>query len=187
MFFRGPALMNLVTKRLVLRPMAQSDAPALFAILRDPEAMRFWDRPPVSRLAVVEEMVREQLDAMARGQCRYWTVWKGGDAIGGVDLSFILDGEAQFGFLFHRDHWGQGYAAESLGAVITHAFAQMNLHRLVARIHAGNRAAAKALEKNGFVLEEMRPGYRLDSGATATCEFYARLRPRNASQTKKGA
>ena len=32
--------MNLTTKRLALRPMTQSDAPALFAILGDPDDER---------------------------------------------------------------------------------------------------------------------------------------------------
>jgi RimJ/RimL family protein N-acetyltransferase len=76
--------MDLTTTRLALRPQAPADAPALFAILHDPEAMRFWNRPPVSRLAVVEETVREQQAAMAAGLCRYWTAWEGDDAIGSL-------------------------------------------------------------------------------------------------------
>ena len=55
--------MNLTTERLTLRPMVPGDAPALFEILRDAEAMRFWHRPAVTRLAVVEDMVREQIAA----------------------------------------------------------------------------------------------------------------------------
>ena len=59
--------MILKTERLTLRPQAEGDAAALFSILNDAEAMRFWNRPPITRLAVVEELVREQQAAMAAG------------------------------------------------------------------------------------------------------------------------
>jgi ribosomal-protein-alanine N-acetyltransferase len=184
--FFSPPFMILKTARLILRPMTLADATALFAILGDDEAMRFWDRPAIRRLAVVEEIVREQLEAVAEGTCLYWTVWDKNQAVGSIDMSFIADGEAQFGFLFRRDCWGQGYAAEAAAAVIAHAFDDLELTRLKARIHAGNRAAARVLAKTGFMLEEMRPGYRLDSGRIVTCEFYVRLRPRDMSNNRNG-
>jgi ribosomal-protein-alanine N-acetyltransferase len=150
MFF---APMNMTTKRLRLKPMAQSDAPALFAILGDPAAMRFWQRPPIQRLAVVEDMVREQIAAAPL--CRYWTVWRDGDAIGSCDLSFISpqDGQAQTGFLFRRDQWGQGFATEAMAAVTRHAFETLGLSLLVARTHVENRPARRLLERLGFVLD----------------------------------
>jgi ribosomal-protein-alanine N-acetyltransferase len=160
--------MNLITKRLALRPMTQSDAPALFAILGDPEAMRFWHRPPIARPAVVEEMVREQI--AAEPLCRYWTVWREGDAIGSCDLSFISpeDGEAQAGFLFRRDQWGQGFATEAMAAVTSHAFGPLGLSLLVARTDVENVRARRLLERLGFMLERIQvgeaplPGIRMD-------------------------
>jgi ribosomal-protein-alanine N-acetyltransferase len=160
--------MLLTTKRLALRPMAQSDAPALFAILGDSEAMRFWHRPPIARLAVVEEMVREQI--AAGPLCRYWTVWRGDDAIGSCDLSFISpeDGEAQVGFLFRRDQWGFGFALEAMAAVTAHAFGPLGLSLLVARTDVNNARARRLLERLGFVLERVQegeepaPGIRMD-------------------------
>ena len=66
--------MTLKTARLTLRPQEQADASALFAILNNEEAMRFWNRPAISRLAVVEELLREQQIAMREGLCLYWTL-----------------------------------------------------------------------------------------------------------------
>ena len=158
--------MILTTQRLTLRPMAQSDAPALFAILSDPEAMRFWHCPPIARLAVVDEMVREQI--AAGPLCRYWTVWRAGDAIGSCDLSFISpeDGEAQAGFLFRRDQWGQGFAGEAMAAVTAHAFGPLGLSLLVAKTRVENIRARRLLERLGFVLERVQaeeaPGIRRD-------------------------
>lgn len=133
--------------------MAQSDASALFAILGDADAMRFWQRPPITRLAVVEEMVREKIAAAPL--CRYWTVWRDGDAIGSCDLSFISpeDGQAQTGFLFRRDQWGQGFAGEAMAAVTEHAFGPLGLSLLIARTHVENLRARRLLERLGFVLD----------------------------------
>ena len=140
--------MILKTARLTLRPQAQADAPALFTILSDPAAMRFWNRPAIPRLAVVEELVREQQAAMADGICRYWTLFQAGDAIGSVDLSLIEGGAAELGFLLRRDCWGQGLATEAVEAVTGHGFGAMGLTRLTALAQTANLAARRVLEKN---------------------------------------
>ena len=164
---------QLTTARLILKPQTMADAPALFAILGDAEAMRFWNRPAVARLAVVEETVREQQAAMAAGLCCYWTVWEGNDAIGSMDLSLIADGSAELGFLLRRDRWGQGLASEATAAVVAHAFGAMALTRLAAAALAPNAAARRVLEKSGFALVEIRP-VRLPGGAVPDCAFYLR-------------
>src|SRR5579871_6293376 len=103
--------MILKTERLRLEPLAAGDAPALFAILGDPEAMRFWHRPPVARATTAAEIVASQLAAMDDGHFLYWTVWREEDAIGSIDLGNLdfTHRRGELGFLFRRDQWGQGY------------------------------------------------------------------------------
>ena len=177
--------MLLTTERLTLRPMQQSDAAALFAILSDTEAMRFWQRPAITRLAVAQEMVREQIAAEAL--CRYWTVWRQDDAIGSCDLSFIdrVEKRAETGFLFRRDQWGQGYAAEAMGAIVGHGFDGLSLQLLTASTHARNLRARRVLERLGFGLEGLVDGHQPVPGVVMDCAFYA-LR-RQASRAQKGA
>ena len=165
--------MILKTGRLILRPQALTDAPDLFAILSDPEAMRFWNRPAILRLAVAEELVREQQAAMVEGLCRYWTVSLNGSAIGSVDLSLIQDGSAELGFLLRPDHWGAGLASEAVGAVVAHGLGALSLTRLAAVVQTANRAAARVLEKNGFSFVEARPVLLAD-GQKKDCAFYLR-------------
>ena len=165
--------MALKTARLTLRPQLPADAPAMLAILGDAEAMRFWNRPAITRLAVVEMLIGEQQAAMADGLCRYWTVMRNGEAIGSVDLSLIENGSAELGFLLRRDCWGAGLACEAVGAVIAHGFGDLGLVRLAAVVQAQNRAAARVLEKNGFALIESRTAL-LASGRRADCGFYLR-------------
>jgi RimJ/RimL family protein N-acetyltransferase len=169
--------MILQTDRLTLRPMVEGDAPALFAILGDPTAMRFWDRPAMTRLAVAQDMVAEQLGWMAEGQCRYWTVWRAGDALGSVDLSLIRGRGAELGILIRRDRWGLGFGGEAVAAVLAHAFGPMGILRVRARIHARNLAAARLLTRAGFRLEESRPNFPLPGGGVRPCEIYLHLGP----------
>ena len=165
--------MILKTDRLILHPQALADAPDLFAILSDPEAMRFWNRPAISRLAVVEELMREQQAAVAEGLCRYWTVHLNNHAIGSMDLSLIQDGSAELGFVLRPDHWGAGLASEAVGAVVSHGLTALRLTRLAAVVQTENRAAARVLEKNGFTIAQSRP-VLLASGEKKDCVFYFR-------------
>jgi ribosomal-protein-alanine N-acetyltransferase len=162
----------LKTDRLTLRPQQQDDAPALFAILADDRAMRFWNRSTIARLEVVEELVREQQVAVAGGLCRYWTLVHEEDAIGSVDLSLIRGGSAELGFLLRPDCWGAGLATEAVGAVITHGFGALGLTRLAAAVQTENRAAVRVLEKTGFRLIEARTVPI--NGRSRDCGFYLR-------------
>ena len=168
--------MILTTARLTMRRQELADAPALFAILSDAEAMRFWNRSRITRLAVVEDLMREQRAAMESGLCRYWTLVRDGEVIGSVDLSLIAEGSAELGFLLRSDCWGQGLASEAVGAVVAHGFGPMGLTHVAAATQTGNRAAARVLEKNGFVHIRTR-NVVLAGGESRDCAFYRHVAP----------
>lgn len=146
--------MILQTARLTLRPLQMGDAASLFAILGDAQAMRFWHRPPLPRLATVQAQLADELAAMAAGGFFYWTVVKDGDAIGSIDLSHIENGAAQTGFLFRRDQWGRGYAREAMTAVIGQALGALRLDELSALAHRDNLRAASLLARLEFQAED---------------------------------
>src|SRR5262249_51468823 len=158
--------MILETERLRLEPLSASDAGALFAILSDAEAMQFWHSPPLLRHATAAEIVASQLAAMADGHFLYWTVWRGSDAIGSVDLSNLdfTHHRGEIGFLFRRDQWGCGYAREAVGAVIDHAFGALKLERLEARMLAPNRGAKRLVQRLGVLPEGRLAGHVLREG-----------------------
>ena len=172
--------MILKTTRLTLRPQQVGDAPALFTILNDAQAMRYWSHAPIARLSVVEELVREQQTAMVKGLCQYWTVLEGADAIGSLDLSLIQDGSAELGFLFRPDRWGNGLASEAAAAVVTQAMAPFGLKRLASAIQADNRAAARVLERTGFALVDRR-SVAMAGGQSRDCAFYLLRRDQSSA------
>jgi RimJ/RimL family protein N-acetyltransferase len=178
--------MILSTERLRLKPLRDADAAALFAILGDAEAMKFWDRPAIARTATAMEIVASQLAAMEDGHFLYWTVWRGDDAIGSIDLSALdfshLRGE--IGFLFRRDQWGRGYGREAMMALIGHAFGRLGLERLEARVHAGNLPAKRLLGLLGFSPEGRLAGHIRRDGVRYDVDVFGLLK---WSEMKKGA
>jgi RimJ/RimL family protein N-acetyltransferase len=178
--------MILKTGRLCLRPLRLDDAHALFAILGDSEATRFWDRPAIARAATAAEIVASQLEAMADGHFFYWTVWEGDDAIGSVDLSGLdfLHKRGEIGFFFRRDRWGQGFAREAVNALVGYAFGPLKLERLEARVHAANHPAKTLLVRLGFLPEGRLAGHVLRESARHDVDVFGLL---SASRTKNGA
>lgn len=178
--------MILQTERLRLAPLQLSDAPSLLTILGDEAAMEFWHRPAITRVATGSEIVAGQIAAMADGQFLYWTVWRGGDAIGSVDLSALdfSHRRGEVGFLFRPDQWGLGFAREAMAAVIAHAFGPLKLERLEARIHAGNKRAKRLVMALGFQPEGRLNGHLLRDGIRHDVDVFGLL---STSIKKNGA
>jgi len=172
--------MILQTKRLFLRPIAVSDAPALFEARGDAEVMHYWDWPEQKDVAAVEQIFAEHIPELANETTKWWAVALSpdGPAIGECDLSEIdtHHGRAEVGFLFARRHWGQGYAREAMERVIDYGFSDLGLRRLWARFHDGNEASKRLLEKLGFKYEGRLRSHIVRDGARRDCLIYGRLR-----------
>jgi [ribosomal protein S5]-alanine N-acetyltransferase len=167
----------LRTSRLLLRPLSPQDAPAMFAMMRDPETMRFWDWPAFTDTETVDDIVAAQIADMDAGNALYWAVCREGVVIGCCDLSEIdrHHARAEVGFLFGRSSWGQGHAFEAMTAIVNHAFGELGLARLWARFHAGNEKSRALLEKLGFAYEGTLRRHVVREGVRRDCILYGRL------------
>ena len=172
--------MHLRSKRLYLRPLTTSDAASVFAIMKDPEAMRFWDWPAIRDFETTAEIVAAQIADMEAGRACYWAMAldPAEPAIGCCDLSELdyRHRRAELGFFLNRAQWGCGYAREAMMAVISHAWNDLRLERLWSRCHAGNERSRKLLETLGFVYEGLLRGHVLREGERRDCAIYGRLR-----------
>jgi len=137
--------MEILTPRLTLRSARADDLAAMHAVLSDPRATRWWSTPPHETL----EQTRDWLDSMiAHGPDNPDFV---------IERDGVVIGKAGFwklpevGYILHPDHWGQGIAAEAVGAAIDHVFATSALDELIADVDPGNAASIRLLERLGFV------------------------------------
>jgi ribosomal-protein-alanine N-acetyltransferase len=146
---------SFVTARTFLRPVAADDAHAIFeGYSSSLAAMRFMS------FARQQEVSEAALFATCCAQCwedgsAYpWAVIvkATGDFIGVVELR-INPPNAELGYMFAEQFWGQGFGTEAAQAVVSWAWAQPEVLRVWATCHPDNAASARVLEKLGLLCE----------------------------------
>ncbi len=101
-----------------------------------------------------------------------------GHLIGVVNLNNILRGNSQSASLgYYRLAAGGGPTAmqEAVGAVVTHAFGTLRLHRLEANVQPGNLRSIELIRALGFRLEGFAPGFLRIGGVWRDHERWALL------------
>ena len=152
----GKPVSIVETDRLLLRPFTRADLPALFAYQSRPDVTRYllWD-------ARTEDQVREALEKKIAATA----IVSEGDLIalalelketGALigDFTLELDDRehacGELGYIIHPDHHGRGYATEGGRAILSIAFDDLGLHRVIGRCEPRNEASARVLEKLGM-------------------------------------
>jgi RimJ/RimL family protein N-acetyltransferase len=146
--------LTLPTQRLLLRPLRESDAPALMAIFSDPAVMRFWSTPPWDAIEQAQAMIARDLKAMAAGDhIRLGLERREDQDLLGVCTLFAFSQQcrrAEIGYCLAMHAWGRGYMDEALRALLDHGFGELGLNRVEADIDPRNERSARSLERLGF-------------------------------------
>jgi RimJ/RimL family protein N-acetyltransferase len=151
----------LETKRLILRPMLQTDFEALLLIFTDPKVMAAFNHPPFTR-EQMQRWLQRNLDHQKEfGYGLFSVILKqSGGLIGDCGLEQMEDqGAAELGYDFRSDSWNQGFATEAARAVRDYAFDVLKLPRLISLIRVGNLSSKRVAEKAGMTLAEEFPRY----------------------------
>lgn len=148
---------TLVTRDLRLRPSAATDAEGMFAMLSDPESMKYWCDKPVKDLAAAIEVLNKDLESDAAGNSLCWAVtFPGEDRMIGKCILFRFDEanhRAEIGYILNREYWRRGLMRQALEVVIDFAFDTLKLHRIEADVDTENTSSIAILEKLGFKRE----------------------------------
>lgn len=153
--------MNLLleTDRLILRPLELRDAPALFALNKNPNVHQYlWQKPEqdIEESIKVIEYVQKQYHENNIG--RFATILKEtGEFIGWTGIKFVNDhienGNTNFydyGYRLAEKHWNKGYATEASVFWLDYGFHRMKIDTINAYTHAQNGASNRVLQKVGF-------------------------------------
>ena len=147
----------LQTRDLTLRPSNASDAEGMFAILSDPESMKYWCKQPIEDLDTAVSVLDKDLDSDAEGNSLCWSITlKGHDKMIGKCILFQFNHpsrRAEIGYILNRDYWRRGLMYQALEAVIDFAFDTLNLHRIEADVDTENAGSLGILQKMGFKRE----------------------------------
>lgn len=163
-----PHFPTLETRRLRLREIVATDAPTLFQIHRDVDAMRWFGTDPMTTLHEAEQLVERF--ASWRNLPNPGIRWgieerATGALIGSCGLFKWNRGwqACSLGYELAQPAWGQGFMQEALAATLAWGFDSMALNRIEAQVHPDNTASLKLLGKLGFVQEGLlrQAGYWL--------------------------
>jgi ribosomal-protein-alanine N-acetyltransferase len=149
----------LTTTRLVLRPLNGEDCPQLADIFAGAGVRRYlFDNEEVSG-ELLGVIVATNLRGSAEG-LGLWLACREDSVIGCVGLSRVsaqvadifpaFEGQIETIIALKEDHWGAGYAAESLGAVLAYASTTLKQRRIVALVDVPNQASHALFHRCGF-------------------------------------
>jgi len=145
----------LHTDRLVLRGFEPGDVDALLVLHGDPEAVRYVPYGPRDREAVarVLERKRNSRSLGSDGDLLELAVTLADGTLIGDVLLALRSAEHQtleVGYIFATAHGGQGYATETVRALLDLAFGRLGARRVVARVDARNLRSRTLLERLGL-------------------------------------
>jgi RimJ/RimL family protein N-acetyltransferase len=144
------------TERLILRHFQDSDLNAFMAYRNDPEVYRYqgWKTPYFLEYAT--EFIAEMKAAVPGTEGKWFQSALERKQDGAVlgDVAFFpmrnKPRQAYVGFTLARPYWSQGYASESMRALIDYLFGELSFHRLVAECDADNVNSYRLMERLGF-------------------------------------
>jgi RimJ/RimL family protein N-acetyltransferase len=174
-------LPTINTSRLSLRSISAEDVNDFYAIYSNPEVMRYWSTPPLPNREAATNLIAEIHEGFKRRELLKWGIALRPDdsLIGSVTLFHpdFTHRRVEIGYALGRAHWKRGYMQETLKAVLTYAFEELDFHRIEADVDPRNVASIRTLERLGF----QREGYLRErwqvNGEIQDALFYGLLRP----------
>ncbi|MGH7047615.1 MAG: GNAT family N-acetyltransferase [Stellaceae bacterium] len=141
------------TERLVLRPIARSDALAIFSsYAQDPEIVRYLIWRPHRTLAETEAYVARCLSASA-SRTYALSGRTGRRLCGAFELRQPAPHRLDCGYVLARPFWGSGLMTEALAEVVRWAVNDPGIWRIGAVCDIANLASARVMEKAGLERE----------------------------------
>lgn len=144
---------SIETPRLLLRPWTLEDAEAWFAILQEPDILRFFPNPGPPPRFKADAYIKHHLDHWRRYGYGHWAVVtpKDGRLIGWNGLEYLSElDEVEVAYLLSKRVWGRGYATEAAGAAVRFGFETAALPAVIGLVHPENAASIRVLEKCGL-------------------------------------
>jgi [ribosomal protein S5]-alanine N-acetyltransferase len=147
-------MQTLRTARLLLEPLLVGHAGVMFEVLSDPAIYRYLDyRPPPSTEHLQSLYMRLEQRRSPDGT-QQWLNWvvldSSGAPVGYVQATIEAEGSAWVGYVLSSPHWGRGYAAEAMQAMLDHLGAAYGVHRFFATVEEDNERSARLLGRLAF-------------------------------------
>ena len=162
--------------RLWVRPINESDLPALMEVNGDAEVTRFLPYATWQSLDDARAWFKRMSDLQASGSALQFVVTTKatGKAIGTCLLFRFeaITAPVELGYVLGQAYWGRGYMREALAALINGAFNQMSLRTLEAEVDLRNIRSTRLLLSLGFDQAGLPRQHRTPKGEATEGEIY---------------
>ena len=154
---------DLITKRLILRPMCEADASDMYSYAAREDVTEYLLWSPHPSIGYTKDYLRYISSRYKLGDFYDWAVIEkeSGRMIGTCGFTRFDPSHngAEIGYVLNPDFHGKGYATEAAERVVEYGFSELGLHRIEARFMMGNHASYGVMEKLGMTFE----GYARDA------------------------
>jgi RimJ/RimL family protein N-acetyltransferase len=155
---------SIETERLSIRRLTSDDIAVVSRYRSLPEVAKYqsWDQfSEIQARKLVEQMQNSEPDVKGQWfQFGIELVWNK-KLIG--DIGFLLndsEGKSWIGFTLDEKYWNQGYASESVSAVLNY-YQELGVVTTWASMHPNNEASGRLLERLGFIFVEIKAGDKI--------------------------
>jgi RimJ/RimL family protein N-acetyltransferase len=161
---------ELITERLVLRPVAAADHAGLLAHWTAPQVRRFLFDDAVVSPGQITAMIEDSARSFIAAGYGLWLIRErsgpdlantglaGTGLAGTVGLRPLEDLGPEIVYSLAPSVWGRGYATEAARAVVAHALGALGLPEVLAEVDEGNAASVAVTERLGMIPVETVAG-----------------------------
>lgn len=165
----------LETKRLILRPWAEEDAPALYRYARDSRVGPSAGWPVHTSVENSREIIR---GVLSEPETYAVVLRETGEPVGSAGIllpprgnSAMAAGEAEIGYWIGVPYWGQGLIPEAVEALLERCFTTLGCHTVWCSHFDGNEKSRRVMEKCGFVYHHSVTGEKNPFSGVDTTHF----------------
>lgn len=170
---------DLRSERLHLRQFRQSDLDNVFKGLSHPDVIPFYGISFETKEAAKAQMTWFA-DLEKNGTGIWWAVCSKEHqtffGAGGLNNLSREHRKAEIGFWLLPEFWGQGYMKEAMPLILSHAFADLGLHRIEGYVESENKSCKRAVSKLNFLHEGTMRDCEIKNGRFISVDIYAMLK-----------
>ncbi len=138
-------MIDLCTERLIIRKFSENDGEDLYEYFSNPNVLEFEPYKVFSKDEAYREAKRRVDDDKFLAVCL-----RSGKLIGNLYFSKGEFETWEVGYVFNEKYWGNGYASESLLALMKYAFLNLKVRRIIAHCDPKNIRSWQLLERVGM-------------------------------------
>lgn len=153
----GEAMPILRTKRLVLRPIEESDAEALHGFWTDPAVRKYlWDNQiiPLEKVLQIVDDSERCFRTVGSGLFALELAGRPDELIGFCGHRFMNERDIEMLYGIQPRFWGEGMVTEAAQEVLRHGFETCGLTRVLCVTDTPNQRSVRVMQRLGMVFEQ---------------------------------